>query len=391
MALPPEAAEALDDSTSPERLIDIAETFPELQALVAVNPSCPEETRAWVLEANRSAAELYRSTRREAEREERAAADGDEGTSPAAEEPTDAWGDTDAESTAVLAPVVDDERGGHADRSAHDDGGTGHRDQPPELPRVTGYLDALGDDPMDAPPGSAAHTAAQGSPVPAGGRAAAHGSPASAEHTAVPAGSAQAAEPPRRRRGLVGVAVGCLVLAVLLALAIAAGTTLLRPGDDSSSSLAASPSAASSPAAETTSPAADPSDSASSSPPPASPSSAPAVRPAPDGAADLTSIQAPSGNISCRLGEDSVSCTVTERSYPVETDCPADGPFTITVAAEVPTLDCGAPVSGGSTLEYGSSAQHGEVACTSASDGMTCWNQRTGRGFIVSRSQVAPL
>lgn len=380
MALPPEAAEALDDSTSPERLTDIAETFPELQALVAANPSCPEETRAWILEANRSAAELYRSTRREAEREERAAT-GDEGAPLAAEEPMDAWGDADAESTARLVPVVDDGLGGHADRSAGDDAAaqTDHR---AELPRVTGYLDALGEDSQGLPPVPAAHPGGHGSPVPVAGRAAAQGSPAPAEQTAGFPELAQADEPPRRRRGLVWVAVGCLVLAVLLALAIAAGTALLRPSDDSSSSPAASTSDAG-----TTSPAADPSEPVSSSSPPA----APAVRPAPDGAADLTAIQAPSGNISCRLGEVSVSCTVTERSYPFETDCPAEGPFTITVAAEVPTLDCGAPVSGGSTLEYGSSARHGEVACTSASDGMTCWNQRTGRGFIVSRSRVEPL
>ena len=44
----PEAAEAADPSTSPERLGDIADAYPELHPILVLNPACPDDLRQWM-------------------------------------------------------------------------------------------------------------------------------------------------------------------------------------------------------------------------------------------------------------------------------------------------------------------------------------------------------
>ncbi|WP_454930980.1 variant leucine-rich repeat-containing protein [Actinomyces israelii] len=44
----PEATEAADPSTSPERLGNIADLYPELRPVLVLNPSCPEDLREWM-------------------------------------------------------------------------------------------------------------------------------------------------------------------------------------------------------------------------------------------------------------------------------------------------------------------------------------------------------
>lgn len=46
----PEAAEARNPDTPPERLEDLADAFPELHRLIVVNPACPPGLRSWILE-----------------------------------------------------------------------------------------------------------------------------------------------------------------------------------------------------------------------------------------------------------------------------------------------------------------------------------------------------
>ncbi|MCR2052807.1 hypothetical protein NSA19_08115 [Actinomyces bowdenii] len=46
----PEAAEARNPGTPPERLGDLADAFPELHRLIVVNPACPPDLRSWILE-----------------------------------------------------------------------------------------------------------------------------------------------------------------------------------------------------------------------------------------------------------------------------------------------------------------------------------------------------
>lgn len=113
------------------------------------------------------------------------------------------------------------------------------------------------------------------------------------------------------------------------------------------------------------------------------------VSPAPDGSQELSELRSPTGNIVCKLTEDTASCSVLERNFEDSSleDCEA-GPFSIQVADGEAALDCGSSFLSDSaqTLEYKNSAVHGDMACTSRFDGMTCWNTMTGKGFTVSRS-----
>lgn len=195
---------------------------------------------------------------------------------------------------------------------------------------------------------------------------------------------------PRRRFVLIG-ALACFGLAALLVILVVLGVTL--SGGNGTPDASSSASSTTAPSESTAEAAPSPSAEAATTPPP-SISAAPApvlVAPAPAGAPDLTSIQSPSHNITCELAEGVVGCSVLERSYGPQ-DCPDPAqPFSAAVAGEGAGPACGqvfgTPGTGsGTVLEYGSVAQHGEMACRSESGGMSCWNQRTGKGFTVSRS-----
>ncbi|MGO3291267.1 MAG: hypothetical protein ACTIMB_01090, partial [Brachybacterium alimentarium] len=112
------------------------------------------------------------------------------------------------------------------------------------------------------------------------------------------------------------------------------------------------------------------------------------VSPAPDDAEDITALHSPTGNIVCLLEDDSVACSVLERDYADASleDCD-NGPFSIQVGAEDAATACGKSFLSDSaqTLEYDKSSAHGDVACTSRFDGMTCWNVMTGHGFTVNK------
>ena len=57
----PEAAEARDPETSADRLEQLADLYPELYALIVMNPSCPPELRQWIIEerGSKEAAEAW--------------------------------------------------------------------------------------------------------------------------------------------------------------------------------------------------------------------------------------------------------------------------------------------------------------------------------------------
>ena len=219
---------------------------------------------------------------------------------------------------------------------------------------------------------------AQGVPAAAG--AAGWGTAAGSE-SPVWGGAGQAPPPEdgdrRGRRRTWFACGGCLLLAlILLVVGVLVGKALLTDDSGSysreespSASTSASPSEKPTTEAETT-PSEDP------------------VSPAPDDAIELSAIRSPTGNITCSLDGDTVGCSVQEHKYGQDLEGCADGPFSISVAGEDATPDCSQTWggSGTQTLEYGSSAKNGDVACTSRSDGMTCWNQNTGKGFTVSRS-----
>ncbi len=86
-----------------------------------------------------------------------------------------------------------------------------------------------------------------------------------------------------------------------------------------------------------------------------------------------------------------MGCSISERDFSAgdQEDC-SDGPFSIAVSSGEAAPACGTAYGSDSaeTLEYGSSTTIGDVACTSRSDGMTCWNIMTGKGgFSVNRDE----
>lgn len=172
--------------------------------------------------------------------------------------------------------------------------------------------------------------------------------------------------PSRNRSGCMRWGCGCCAALVLLWVIVSVGGGLLRSITSSSSDSSS----------DTTT------------------SSRALASPAPSGASEQTLIQSPRLNIGCELTESRVGCSVTERAYASAglKDCPAsDRNFSIAVAEGKAALTCateyvGSPGDAVHTLDYGTTAVKGETACTSRKNGMTCWNQRTGHGFTVSRS-----
>ena len=110
--------------------------------------------------------------------------------------------------------------------------------------------------------------------------------------------------------------------------------------------------------------------------------------PAPSDARDLPAFDAPSGNITCTLGNNDVTCVINEHA--ATGSCPASKPLTVKIGANgQSTQSCGSTFTpNGVSLSYSSSAKNANFACTSTSDGMQCWSQVSGEGFTLSREGV---
>ena len=125
------------------------------------------------------------------------------------------------------------------------------------------------------------------------------------------------------------------------------------------------------------------------------PSATPTFKaPAPSNAIELSGFTTPSGNVSCTLSKNSVSCTINQHNTTgAQGSCPdATGkPLTMAVGknGEV-SISCDTGFSAsGAVLSYDASAKSDSFACTSKDDGVECWSQVTGQGFKLSRdSQV---
>ena len=136
----------------------------------------------------------------------------------------------------------------------------------------------------------------------------------------------------------------------------------------------------SSPASQTASPKASATPSASATP---------ALKaPAPQEAQELSGFDAPSGNISCTLNDNNLTCVINEHAK--VDSCDSSKPLTVTIGADGNiSKSCGSPfTTKGVSLSYGSSAKHSTFACKSTDQGMQCWSQVTGKGFILSRDSV---
>ncbi|WP_150108387.1 hypothetical protein [Brachybacterium muris] len=180
---------------------------------------------------------------------------------------------------------------------------------------------------------------------------------------------------PNRTRNLLACG-GCLLLALLLAAGLFLGYQWITPDEGSYK--------------HPETPTAEQSEAPAEEEQPTEGEPAEEVSPAPEGAQELSALVSPSGNIHCTLSGDDVSCSLEEHFLENNTggECTEDAPFAVRVGAEgEPQLDCGQSVASGDATElaYGASAKNGNVACTSESSGMTCWNTRTGKGFTVAK------
>jgi len=112
--------------------------------------------------------------------------------------------------------------------------------------------------------------------------------------------------------------------------------------------------------------------------------------PAPQEAQELSGFDAPSGNISCTLNDNNLTCVINEHAK--VDSCDSSKPLTVTIGADGNiSKSCGSPfTTKGVSLSYGSSAKHSTFACKSTDQGMHCWSQVTGKGFILSRESVTP-
>ena len=110
--------------------------------------------------------------------------------------------------------------------------------------------------------------------------------------------------------------------------------------------------------------------------------------PAPQEAQELSGFDAPSGNISCTLNDNNLTCVINEHAK--VDSCDSSKPLTVTIDADGNmSKSCGSPfTTKGVSLSYGSSAKHSTFACKSTDQGMQCWSQVTGKGFILSRDSV---
>ena len=110
--------------------------------------------------------------------------------------------------------------------------------------------------------------------------------------------------------------------------------------------------------------------------------------PAPKDAQELPAFDAPSGNISCTLGDKDVTCVINEHA--ATASCPSSKPLTVTIGTDgKPDQSCGSTFTPkGVSLSYGSAAKNPTFACKSTDSGMQCWNQVNGQGFILSRQKV---
>jgi hypothetical protein len=213
--------------------------------------------------------------------------------------------------------------------------------------------------------------------------------PASAESSpldALEAGGGQ--EPPdedkRDNRRSAFACVGCLVLlAALLVVVGLVGRSFLHSTDDSA------PEASSTPSSSASEKTPEQKETPKKEKKKDKPSKKPEKdkKPAPKDATKMGAVISPTGNIICTLEGDTVGCTVNDHIFPDSLEsCDGDS-FAIVADKKGSGPACGEKYDSGAheTLAYDKSAKNDNLACTSKSDGMTCWNVKSGKGFFVNK------
>ena len=180
-----------------------------------------------------------------------------------------------------------------------------------------------------------------------------------------------------------------LILALMVATILVFLATWYFSGDDSRNSAGGSDAQATSQSGQGAG--AAPSAASASPKASATPSASPTPTlkaPAPNGAREMSSFNAPSGNITCTLNDKEVTCTINQ--HEATASCPASKPLTVKVAANgQSSQSCGSTFTPTQDrLDYNVSAKNSTFACTSTESGMQCWSQVSGEGFTLSREAV---
>ena len=120
----------------------------------------------------------------------------------------------------------------------------------------------------------------------------------------------------------------------------------------------------------------------------AKPSPKETLAPAPSDAQHSNRLTTKTGNMTCSIQRADMWCTVKDQNGGIA-GCHEDQSITVVLG------DSGGPVSSctsksdyatqGNVLEYDQTITSGDFACTSDSEGTTCWNTVTGKGFFLAR------
>ena len=101
----------------------------------------------------------------------------------------------------------------------------------------------------------------------------------------------------------------------------------------------------------------------------------------------------PSKNIFCALTDSAVRCDIVHKSWtppPKPSDCELDWGFGLDIDGGAAGVTCAGDTVIGSaedTLGYGKAYRSGSVRCDSESSGLTCRDERTGRGFTLAAAR----
>jgi len=105
---------------------------------------------------------------------------------------------------------------------------------------------------------------------------------------------------------------------------------------------------------------------------------------------DEAMFHTPSKNIFCSLTHSAVRCDIGQDKWKLPTkpaDCELDWGNGIYLQSGKVGFTCTGDTLLGSatrTLEYGTALRSGDVVCNSESTGLTCKDEKTGRGFTMS-------
>ncbi|MFI5888820.1 DUF6636 domain-containing protein [Actinoplanes sp. NPDC051513] len=105
---------------------------------------------------------------------------------------------------------------------------------------------------------------------------------------------------------------------------------------------------------------------------------------------DEAIFQTPSNNIVCSLTASAVRCDIVRKTWtppPEPADCELDWGNGMYIEAGKAGMTCTGDTLIGSakeTLGYGKGLRSGAVACESVSTGLTCRDEKTGRGFTLA-------